>query len=56
MESSDEGKFLSIASLDPCCKSFYRAYVSGYPLNYDYNLLCLVNGKVRLSHSSHVDP
>ena len=38
-------------SLDPGRKSFYRAC----PLNYDYNLLYLVNVIVRLSHSSHVD-
>ena len=25
------------------------------PMNYDYNLLYLVNRKVHLSHSSHVD-
>ena len=55
MESSDQGKFSSIESLDPGHKSFYRAYVSDYPLNYDYNLLYLVNVKVHLLHSSHVD-
>ena len=55
MELSNQGKFSSIGSLDHSCKSFYRVYVSDYPLNYDCNLLYLANGKVHFSHSSHVD-